>query len=155
MQQITVRAINKGGLDIVLSIVYGENWWSLREQLWQDLKTIHHVHDHKPWAIIGDFNTTRFLDEILGGGRLTYAKIASFNQFIDDCSLSDIKSSGNYWSWHNNYRRNGTILVRLDRVLCNVLINTIPESNYEYHPHATSDHAPMWLQINPAIKGGP
>ena len=33
MQQITVRAINKGRLDIVLSIVYGENWWSLREQL--------------------------------------------------------------------------------------------------------------------------
>lgn len=33
LQQITVHAINKGGLDIVLSIVHGENWISMRDQL--------------------------------------------------------------------------------------------------------------------------
>jgi len=41
---------------------------------------------------LGDFNTTRFLDEKLGGRSLTFAKLESFNKFIDDYILSDIKN---------------------------------------------------------------
>ena len=109
-----------------------------------------------PRIILGDFNTARFLDEKMGGSRLTFSKVESFNQFIDDCSLSDIRSSGNYWSCHNSSTGIRRIMVRLDRVLCNeAWINLLPESCYEYQPQATSDHVPLWLKIYPAPKGGP
>ena len=47
-------------------------------------------------------------------------------------------------------------MVRLDRVLCNdVWIKTIPGYCYEYLPHSASDHAPLWLEVNTKVKGGP
>ena len=75
---------------MVLSNVYGENWISLREQLWQERRSIYQNHGHKPWAVIGDFNTVRFLDEKKVGNKLTYAKVESINKCIDDLSLIHI-----------------------------------------------------------------
>ena len=116
-------------------------------------ETIHHNQGHLPWAIMGDFNTVRFLDEKRGGKRLTVDKLGSFNQFIDDCKLPDIKSKGNYWSWPNRSLDCRKIMMRLDRILCNEhWINKLPESCYEYHSQSTSDHASLLLQIIPAIK---
>jgi len=141
---------------MVLSDVYGKNWISLMEQLWQELSSIYQNHGHKPWAVIGDFNTVRFLDEKKGGNKLTYAKVESINKCIDDCSLSDIRSAGSFWSWHNSSMGAKRILVRLERVLCNdVWINIMLDSRYEYQHQATSDHAHIWMQINPGISGGP
>ena len=71
LQQITIQATNKRGLAIIMSGVYGENWISQREALRDDLKLINHSHGQKPWTILGDFNTARFINEKLGGNRLT------------------------------------------------------------------------------------
>jgi len=36
-----------------------------------------------------------------------------------------------------------------------MIFGKLPVSSYEYQQHATSDHTPLWLQINPAQQGGP
>ena len=95
-----------------------------REQLWEDIRLINLARGKIPWAILGDFNTARYMDEKLGGNKLTFKQLTSFNTLIDDISLSYIRSSGNYWSWHNNSVGDGRILVRLDRVLCNDIWQT-------------------------------
>jgi len=115
----------------MLSVVYGANCATQREQLWEDLRLINLAHGQIPWAILGYFNIARYMDEKLGGNKLTFKQLTSFNTLIDDLSLSEIRSSANYWSWHNNVgdRR---ILVRLARVLCNdIWLTKLPESSYE------------------------
>ena len=74
MQQITIQAVNKGSLIIILSVVYGENWIAQREILWDDLRIIHQYYGHKPWSILGEFNTARSINEKLGGNQLSFEK---------------------------------------------------------------------------------
>ena len=49
-QHITIEANNNGGLEIMVSFIYGENWKKQREHLWSQLKQIHQTIDNKPWT---------------------------------------------------------------------------------------------------------
>ena len=59
----------------------------MRDQLRQDLREIHQNHGHKLGATFGDFNTDRFLDEKIGGNRLTFSKVESFSSLLTVLSL--------------------------------------------------------------------
>ena len=71
----------------MLSVVYGANCATQREQLWEDLRLINLAHGQIPWAILGYFNIARYMDEKLGGNKLTFKQLTSFNTLIDDLSL--------------------------------------------------------------------
>jgi len=84
---------------------------------------------------------------LLGWGKqLSFAQLSSFNNFIDNCSLSNIRRALIKWSWHNNSIGNNRILGRLD---------LLPESFYKYHSIASSDHAPILLHFLPDQEAGP
>ena len=70
--------------------------------------------------LVGDFNVARYNDEKVGGRFLSIQQLQDFNDFIDSCALSDKKSSGGKWSWHNKTVGTKRIAGRLDRVLCNI-----------------------------------
>ena len=96
------------------------------------------------------------LHEKVRGRQLSIAQLSSFNRFIDQCSLSDIRSSGNKWSPHNSSFGSNRILGRLDRVLCNQhWIALLPESFYKYLSISTSDHTPILLHLLPNQDAGP
>ena len=78
-QQITVKATNGKGLHIFLSVIYGSNFSSERNELWDDLRYIPKTFISSPWVVMGDFNTARHTDEKMGGKRLSFTKLAPFN----------------------------------------------------------------------------
>ncbi|XP_077232625.1 uncharacterized protein LOC143869974 [Tasmannia lanceolata] len=76
-----------------------------------------------------------------------------FNCWIDNNSLSDLRSFGQSLSW-NNRSNNGDIkLRRLDRALINEeWLFLYPSSFVSYHLPGLSDHSPMITQIsNPSL----
>ena len=106
--------------------------------------------------MLGDFNSARYTYEKVGGNQLSFTHLALFHNYIDHCSLSDIRSIGNKWSWHNNSIGINRILGRLDRVLCNQSwIALLSYSFNKYHSLASSDHAPITLHLLTVQDAGP
>lgn len=101
LQQITAAVSNKGGFNMLLTAVYGSNWQSRRTDLWRELTDIHQQLGSLPWAVAGKFNIDRFSDEKVGGRVLSCKQLQDFNECLDNCSLSDIRSSGGIWTWNN------------------------------------------------------
>lgn len=102
LQMITVKLLNKAGLTIILSVIYGENTEAIRTFLWNDIKHIYDTFPNIPWLLVGDFNICRFSEEKIGGKDLSVANLRSFNDCISLCGLTDTKSIGSNWTWHNN-----------------------------------------------------
>ena len=94
-----------------------------------------------PWLLAGDFNTARFSYEKVGGRPLSFSQLNSFNDFISNCSLLDMRSMGSTWTQNNKSHNYGRIAGRLDRILCNShWLDILPLAFYEFLPHSTSDH---------------
>ena len=69
--------------------------------------------------VMGDFNIVGFTEEKIGGKAISTNKLRDFNDCLDCCSLSDMRSSGNSWSWHNKVQGYDRITGRQDKILCN------------------------------------
>jgi len=83
-QQITLFVKNKGGLEGYLTVVYVINTHVERMGLWRELKELNFtIH---PWLLTGDFNTTRFTNEKVGGKQLTYQQLSMLTNVIGNCS---------------------------------------------------------------------
>ena len=65
-QKITFLAHNAGGLDLMGTDLYGENFQSQRTSLWSNLRTST-ANANLSWLVMGDFNTVTFTEERLWG----------------------------------------------------------------------------------------
>lgn len=156
LQHITIQLNNKGGLSFIISVIYGENTEKDRKCLWEDINKIHDAHHNLPWILIGDFNTCRYANEKLGGKLLSASKLQDFNDCLHKCGLTDVKSIGYSWSWHNNQLGSNRIFGKLDRAICNSQwINTLPSAYVEYKCTSSSDHTPMLLHLLQMENSGP
>ena len=68
-----------------------------RKDLWEDLKSF---KTHLPWLVCGDFNCLLHTDERIGS-LVREGEIQEFRACVDDCHITDIKSSGNFFTWNN------------------------------------------------------
>ena len=94
----------------------------------------------QPWALLGDFNITRLVEESLGGNRRTSQAIIDFNLFIDEAELDDLRFVGSFYSWSNKQGDN-PILKKLDRVLVSQeWITKFPNSGANFLSSILSDH---------------
>ncbi|XP_020258784.1 uncharacterized protein LOC109835211 [Asparagus officinalis] len=156
LQVITIRLQNKGGFNLLLSVIYGENSESARLSLWADIRDIYDKFKSMPWLLVGDFNVCRFTTEKIGGRHLTVKKLQDFNDCIQSCGLSDIKSTGSLWTWHNKQQGQGRIYGKLDRGLGNTkLFDQFPQAFIEYKSTSTSDHTLALLHLTPKLQSGP
>jgi hypothetical protein len=151
-----MKCINKGGLQLGFTVVYGANFKSQRASLWNELISIADLFVDIPWAVGGDYNTARYTDEKIGGRYLNISQLRDFNDCIDKCGLSDIRSTGSIWSWNNSSEGSCRITGRLDRILGNsIWVDLIPNSYYAYLIAATSDHSPMLLHLTTTLASFP
>jgi len=60
---------------------------------------------------LGLFLVIIMCDENIGGKPLTIQKLKDFNDCTAYFSLSDIRSNGNKWTWHNIVTRQKELLV--------------------------------------------
>jgi len=92
MQQISLIATNKGGFQMLLTAIYGSTWQSKRVELWKDMIQVKNQYGSFPWMVAGDFNVVRYTEERVGGRKLTYNQLKEFNECLDACILTDIRS---------------------------------------------------------------
>ncbi|KAG5583445.1 hypothetical protein H5410_054072 [Solanum commersonii] len=72
-----------------------------------------------------------------------------FNQCINKCALSEVKSSGSKFTWWNGRIDGECIFKKLDRVLCNQEFEQIlPTSKVHHLIRQGSDHAPLHFICN-------
>ncbi|KAJ8423017.1 hypothetical protein Cgig2_016783 [Carnegiea gigantea] len=63
------------------------------------------------WCILGDSNSVLYKEDRLGGDAITDHEIKEFAACIETCELTEMRSTGAYYSWTNK-----TVWSRIDRV---------------------------------------
>ncbi|KAF5472311.1 hypothetical protein F2P56_009038 [Juglans regia] len=96
----------------------------------------------------GDFNIIKDDSERRGGRPRPRMAMEDFNNWIDNCGLIDMRSSGRRFSWCNGQRGLARSWAKLDRGLVNAsCLTRFPNMNNCYLSRSTSDHSPMFLQF--------
>lgn len=107
----------------------------------------------EPWMIIGDFNCILSLNEKLGGVQRTTNYMNQFMNFLSDTALMSLPCSGSSLTWCNNHQHDTRIYERLDRAVVNASwLNLYPLVVLNNLPIVSSDHGPICLTLDPAIK---
>jgi len=133
---------------LLITAVYGSNWQSKRVDLWKDPTQIKNQYGLLPWMVAGDFNVERYAEEKIRGRKLNYNQLREFNECLETCVLSDIRSNGGSWSWNNKVAGQRRIAGRLNRVVCNdTWYATLPGAYYHYLDQSTSNQSPMLLNM--------
>lgn len=97
-----------------------------------------------PWLVPGDFNATLGAHEQHSGGLPGILSCADFQNFIEDCNLFHMPTSGLKFSWARNRGSLGYIERKLDRTLCNSSsLNAWSTTHCHVLPRSISDHSLM------------
>lgn len=96
------------------------------------LKSAWHVHGGS-WVVIGDFNFVLCNEEKQGGLPLSQSQLDYYGILVGSVGLSDIKYSGNPFTWSNKRQGNDMILERLDRAFGNDIWFHFFENSIVYH----------------------
>ena len=56
-----------------------------------------------PWIVLGDFSTTRFVNEKIGGNLAYDTAMADFHECLFNLELADIPFMGPIFTWMNRW----------------------------------------------------
>lgn len=138
------------GTTFTASFIYGFNTLSERRTLWQDMLSLkQHIGNEVNWCLLGDFNTCLAPDEISCYSRWTTSML-DFNQFLLDGELTDLRSTGNLFTWWDS-NINVPTFRRLDRCIVNgTWIRNLVMSYAHVLPRGISDHCPIAINLGVA-----
>ncbi|KAI9080833.1 hypothetical protein K1719_037142 [Acacia pycnantha] len=96
-----------------------------------------------------DFNEIKTLLEQKGGGRVSESRCKKFNEWIQNCSLLDLETSGPFFTWKGpKWEGLERVFKRLDRCLCNVRwFETFEDAEVRVIPRVGSDHHPLLIKM--------
>ena len=126
-----------------ISFVYAFNSIVGRRPLWDNLRRFNSSVE-LPWILLGDFNNVRSRDEKANGLPVTMYEIRDFNNCCYDIGLSDLKSTGVFYTWSNN-----SVWSKLDRAMVNkdwIQDGLLAQAVYEF-PGKFSDHSPCTITL--------
>ncbi|XP_057485879.1 uncharacterized protein LOC130772160 [Actinidia eriantha] len=126
-----------------LSFVYAFNTIVGRRPLWDNLRRFG-SDCVVPWMILGDFNNVLSNDEKVNRLPVTSYATRDFRNCCYDTDISDLSSSGVFYTWSNN-----SIWCKLDRAMINrkwVLDGPIAQARYDF-PGKLSDHSPCIVTL--------
>ncbi|XP_052623650.1 uncharacterized protein LOC128128957 [Lactuca sativa] len=131
--------------------VYGPKLASEKAKLWGDLLNLKQTK-HATWIILGDFNEVRGLEERINSS-FCKSSSNSFNNFIDQAELYDLKMGGNRFTY---FRQWGAKLSKLDRILvCSSFVEKFPTASSVALPKELLDHSPVILKTDSEDFGPP
>lgn len=138
-----------------LIVVYAAPTVSRRSGLWNELReVIQHISE--PVVVGGDFNTIVRVDERTGGNGGLSADSVAFGEWMNDLSLIDMGFKGGQFTWRRGREERTFVAKRLDRVLCCASARLKwQEATVTHLPFYSSDHAPLYVQLMPEVKGDP
>ncbi|XP_074265580.1 uncharacterized protein LOC141588019 [Silene latifolia] len=138
----------RGSLSLFyITLVYAFNDGSERRDLWRKLELIHSTSTG-PWVVTGDFNTVINPLERLGGN----TKQSDMDEFIDciaKCELTDIQTTGAFYTWTNKQEAQTRVYSRLDRFLVNQdWSQQFPNMTAHFFSFGYFDHFPCVVRDN-------
>ncbi|XP_021860322.1 uncharacterized protein [Spinacia oleracea] len=144
----------KGDFEFFFTAIYGLHTIQDRKKLWDELRALNASIGNVPWILSGDFNTMLGIHDRVNGAPVTLAEIKDFSDVVDQCLLSELKSSGHFFSWHKGGDGNKTAS-RIDRCLGNAEWMSQKGAVYtEYLNPGLSDHSPILITCLAEEKGG-
>jgi len=139
-------SLHRGDATTTCTCVYASPNPTMRPNFWTYLTNISHTING-PWMLIGDFNET-LLPSDQRGGIFNHNRAGLFSNFMNNCNLLDLTTTGGRFTWHRN--RNGIRILskKLDRGLANVDWRiSFPEAFVEVLCRLHSDHNPLLLRF--------
>ncbi|XP_024630927.1 uncharacterized protein [Medicago truncatula] len=139
-------SINRNNATTTCTCIYASPNPALRPHLWTYLFNINQNID-APWMIIGDFNET-LLPGDQRGGIFHHNRASLFSNFMNNCNLLDLTTTGGCFTWHRNNNGIHTLSKKLDRGLANVDWRiSFLEAFVEVLCRLHSDHNPLLLRF--------
>ena len=131
------------------STIYASNNYLDRRVLWRHLLWCEPMVGHNPWFVIGDFNTTRFVNEKIGGNMMYDNAMTDFHECLFKLELADIPFLGPIFTWMNRREGVNFIARKLDRCLQNeCCLDVFPNVMTEVLQPGLSDHCPLVTRLN-------
>ncbi|XP_022040047.1 uncharacterized protein LOC110942582 [Helianthus annuus] len=129
------------------SFVYADNHYKNRRLSWNNLCTHHSFMKDNPWAIMGDFNSSLFLEDSLTSTSSSSIGMREFKECVNNIEVFDINTSGLHYRWTNKQKQ-GAVFKKIDRILGNnSFIDGFPTVAASFHPYHISDHSPCILAL--------
>ncbi|XP_057248206.1 uncharacterized protein LOC130590191 [Beta vulgaris subsp. vulgaris] len=134
------------------TVVYAFNQAEKRGGLWKDLVDFE-SKVKLPWCL-GDFNCMMNREERMGGNSRE-ADLLPLRECVDKCGLSDLKSTGAFYTWNNKQEGEARVFSKLDRALCNEKwLEVFPTSEAWFMPEGLFDHSPIMVRVHKEIMQG-
>ncbi|XP_021993289.1 uncharacterized protein LOC110890031 [Helianthus annuus] len=132
---------------VFCSFIYADNHYKNRRKLWDDLCSHHAFMKNNPWVIMGDFNSSLYLEDSLTSSSTSSVGMREFKECVNNIEVFDINSSGLHYTWSNKQKQ-GAVFKKIDRVMGNTpFIDVFPAAAACYHPYRISDHSPCILSL--------
>ncbi|KAK2658664.1 hypothetical protein Ddye_005197 [Dipteronia dyeriana] len=104
-------------------------------------------HGGTHWIVVGDFNVSRRVQELVGGSSKISVAMEEFDSCLQSAELNDLRFSGFLHTWCNK-RSNGCISKKLDRILVNKeWMAKFEHSEAFFLPPSISDHSPSLVKL--------
>ena len=143
---VTVKVCSSN-LTWLLSTIYASLRLAERRILWENLKTVAHLHN-LPWLMLGDFNEVLYDDDKFGGNHVNLNKALEFKDCLDECNMVDLGFVGPKFTWTNRKPISSLILERIDRCFANLVWRILyPEALVTHLPRTFSDHCPVLIEL--------
>ena len=131
------------------SAIYASNNYLDRRVLWRHLLWCEPMVGHNPWFVMGDFNSTRFFNEKIGGNMMYDNAMADFHECLFNLELADIPFLRPIFTRMNCREGENFIARKLDRCLQNeCCLDVFPNAMTEVLHPGLSDHCPLVTRLN-------
>ena len=131
----------------LLSAIYASPRLAERKILWENLKTVVHLHN-LPWLMLGDFNEVLCAEDKFGGNHVNLNRALEFKDCLDECNMLDLGFAGPKFTWTNCRPISNLILERIDRCFANPAWRILyPDALVTHLPRTFSDHCPVLLEL--------
>ena len=139
--------VRSSDISWLLSAIYASPRLAERRILWDNLKTVAHLHN-LPWLMIGDFNEVLSDDDKFGGNHVNLNRALEFKDCLDKCNMVDLGFTGPKFTWTNRRPISSLILERIDRCFANPVWRILyPEALVTHLPRTFSDHCPVLIEL--------
>src|SRR6516165_6265357 len=136
------------GIPFGITFVYESNDPGCRRLLWDFLGSQARVFSSLPWVVLGDFNVILRASDRVGGDSAWYSHMDDFGQCVHSAELVSCPYTGLRFTWHNGQQGEGSILRKLDWVLCSSSwFMTWPGTIFDILPRTVSDHCAMVVRV--------
>lgn len=140
--------LKQANIMLFCSVVYAANYYISRRSLWDSLKRHSVIVKDAPWVVLGDFNSTLYLEDRSAGASKIDVGMHDFKDCVEVLQLVDVNRVGIHYTWSQKPTTGVGLHKKIDRIMANGgFIDVFPAAYASFQPARISDHSPCILKI--------